>query len=159
MGGGLTPLQRCSQCIPQPQLTGQCKIEKAFKGADYIDSHITWLAPNPRFIFVGYKIKMHWCSWKHTACNYAVQSGSRNYLIYWCPTTFVLRGSESWILFLEIFFFTPCGQCRPMKKFRSVNPINTCMVLFTNPSARAGYDTRSIFKRSLTGLNSEFSFS
>ena len=29
-------------------------------------------------------------------------------------------------------------------------------VLFTNPSARAGYDTRSIFKRSLTGLNSEF---
>ena len=33
------------------------------------------------------------------------------------------------------------------------------MVLFTNPSARAGYDTRSIFKWSLTGLNSEFSFS
>ena len=28
-----------------------------------------------------------------------------------------------------------------------------------NPSARAGYDTRSIFKRSLTGLYSEFSFS
>ena len=34
----------------------------------------------------------------------------------------------------------------------------TC-TLFTNPSARAGYDTRSAFKRSLTGLNSEFSFS
>ena len=33
------------------------------------------------------------------------------------------------------------------------------MILFTNPSARARYDTRSIFKRSLTGLNSEFSFS
>ena len=33
------------------------------------------------------------------------------------------------------------------------------IILFTNPSARAGYDTRSIFKRSLTGLNSEFSFS
>ena len=28
-----------------------------------------------------------------------------------------------------------------------------------NPSARAGYDTRTIFKRSLAGLNSEFSFS
>ena len=28
-----------------------------------------------------------------------------------------------------------------------------------NPSAQAGYDTRSIFKRCLTGLNSEFSFS
>ena len=35
----------------------------------------------------------------------------------------------------------------------------TIMILFTNPSARAGYDTRSVFKRSLTGLNSEFSFS
>ena len=32
-------------------------------------------------------------------------------------------------------------------------------ILFTNPSARAGYDTRSAFKRSLTVLNSEFSFS
>ena len=31
--------------------------------------------------------------------------------------------------------------------------------IFTNPFARAGYDTRSIFKRSLTGLNSEFAFS
>ena len=33
------------------------------------------------------------------------------------------------------------------------------LILFTNPSARAEYDTRSIFKRSLTGLNLEFSFS
>ena len=31
--------------------------------------------------------------------------------------------------------------------------------IFTNPSTRAGYDTMSIFKRCLTGLNSEFSFS
>ena len=31
--------------------------------------------------------------------------------------------------------------------------------IFTNPTARAGYDTRSIFKWSLIGLNSEFSFS
>ena len=31
-------------------------------------------------------------------------------------------------------------------------------IKFTNPSARAEYDTRSIFKQSLTGLNSEFSF-
>ena len=29
------------------------------------------------------------------------------------------------------------------------------VIIFTNPSARAGYDTRSIFKSSLTGLNSE----
>ena len=34
-------------------------------------------------------------------------------------------------------------------------------ILFTNTSTRAGYDTRSIFKRILTGLisDSEFSFS
>ena len=31
--------------------------------------------------------------------------------------------------------------------------------IFTHPSARTGYNTRSILKRSLTGLNSEFSFS
>ena len=34
-----------------------------------------------------------------------------------------------------------------------------CLIIFTNPSARAGYDTRSIFKQNLTGLNSKFSFS
>ena len=33
------------------------------------------------------------------------------------------------------------------------------LIIFPNPSAGAGYDTRSIFKRSLTGLNLEFSFS
>ena len=46
------------------------------------------------------------------------------------------------------------------KRAHSVhNSKDMMMILFTNPSARAGYDTRSIFKRSLTGLNSEFSFS
>ena len=29
--------------------------------------------------------------------------------------------------------------------------------IYTNTSAPAGYDTRSIFKHSITGLNSEFS--
>ena len=37
--------------------------------------------------------------------------------------------------------------------------IQKTILIFTNPTARAGYDTRSIFKRSLTGFNSEFSFS
>ena len=37
--------------------------------------------------------------------------------------------------------------------------ISSCYTNLPNPSARVGYDTRSIFKRSLTGLNSEFSFS
>ena len=37
-------------------------------------------------------------------------------------------------------------------------PLTEIYIIFTDPSAWAGYDTRSIFKRSLTGLNSEFSF-
>ena len=45
------------------------------------------------------------------------------------------------------------------KIFKIAKVINIEIILFTNPSARAGYDTRSIFKRSLTGFNSEFSFS
>ena len=46
-------------------------------------------------------------------------------------------------------------------QYTSVNQkfCNILLILFTNPSARARYDTRSIFKRSLTDLNSEFSFS
>ena len=36
---------------------------------------------------------------------------------------------------------------------------NQYIYIFTNPSIRAGYDTGSIFKQSLTGLTSEFSFS
>ena len=42
----------------------------------------------------------------------------------------------------------------PLTLFRYLS-----LSIFTNPSARAGYDTRSIFQRSLTGLDSEFSFS
>ena len=37
--------------------------------------------------------------------------------------------------------------------------ISDLFTIFTNPSARAGYDTRSIFKRSLAGVNSDFSLS
>ena len=35
---------------------------------------------------------------------------------------------------------------------------NIQLYIFTNPSTRAGYDTRLLFKQSLTGWNSEFSF-
>ena len=66
-------------------------------------------------------------------------------------------------LFGEIFFnfknnrnFVKPPKERNKQQGRRHVPPN---ILFTNPSARAGYDTRPIFKRSLTGLNSEFSFS
>ena len=43
--------------------------------------------------------------------------------------------------------------------FNDISNFVGYLYIFTNPSGRAGYDTRSIFKRSLTGLNLEFSFS
>ena len=50
--------------------------------------------------------------------------------------------------------FAPCDFCL----FPKLRGCRYETIIFTNPSARAGYDTRSIFKRSLTGLNSEFSW-
>ena len=53
-----------------------------------------------------------------------------------------------------------CACLREKEKESLENQIETFSFLFfifTNLSARAGYDTRSIFKQSLTGLNSEFS--
>ena len=52
---------------------------------------------------------------------------------------------------------TKCTEAVSLKKHLTY--LLPGLVLFTNPSARAGYDTRSIFKRSLTGFNSELSFS
>ena len=45
-----------------------------------------------------------------------------------------------------------------MKIFLLVMTLNDKNTIFINPSAWAGYDTRSVFKRSLSGLNSDFSF-
>ena len=38
-------------------------------------------------------------------------------------------------------------------------PAGITIIVFTNPSTRVGYDTKSFFKQSLTDSNSEFSFS
>ena len=43
--------------------------------------------------------------------------------------------------------------------FNGISTFKGYWIIFTNPSTRAGFDTRSIFQRSLTGLKSEFSFS
>ena len=45
------------------------------------------------------------------------------------------------------------------EEWKRIEHNNVYKSIFTNISARGGYDTRLIFKRSLTGLNSEFSFS
>ena len=53
----------------------------------------------------------------------------------------------------------PAAILQTLPSVFPAEPSQSDITIFTNPSARAGYDTRSIFKRSLTGLNSEFSFS
>ena len=54
-------------------------------------------------------------------------------------------------LFTEIYIHI-CVCVYPFKI------LSIYIYIFTNPSARAGYNTRSIFKWSLTGLNTEYSF-
>ena len=46
---------------------------------------------------------MYLCSWKHTARDYFVQSGSQKYLIYQRPTTFVSGRSDLGSYFQRIF--------------------------------------------------------
>ena len=59
-----------------------------------------------------------------------------------------------------LFFYGRLILARPSEAFHKRESRNfMARIIFTNPSARPGYDTRSIFKRSLTGFNSEFSFS
>ena len=66
--------------------------------------------------------------------------------------------SSEYLLELLIIKLSGQSQISHLKKIRLSVPSFSLSYL-PNPSARAGYDTRSVFKRSLTGLNSEFSFS
>ena len=51
LGGGLTPLQRCSQCILQPKLTGQCILwEYVLEGKYSLICYTLWL-----FLLFEYK--------------------------------------------------------------------------------------------------------
>ena len=82
-----------------------------------------------------------------------------------CKLIFLIKFFKQ-AFFLSFF----CAQCNRFKHFYLIRIIQSTinhMLWFgfmsypflPNPSARTGYDTRSIFKRNLTGLNSEFSFS
>ena len=61
------------------------------------------------------------------------------------------------ILYTDILSAPPSGAYSAHK--HPFGALFSTPAIFTNPSARAECDTRSIFKRSLTDLNSEFSFS
>ena len=64
------------------------------------------------------------------------------------PSKWHVAGLSSIVSIVWYCIYAPNFQARDI-----------CFFIFTNPSARPGYDTRSVFKRSLTGLNSEFSLS
>ena len=61
--------------------------------------------------------------------------------------------ARAWTPALMLHLTYPCAKRKVLTNRKAR------YIIFTNPSARAGCDTRSIFKRSSTGLNSEFSFS
>ena len=107
-----------------------CKREKASEVEDYIGIHETRLTPNQRYIFARDKIKMLRCSWNYSACLYSVQSGSRNYLIYRGPTTFVL-GKKGILDPLFGIFSTPHAHRRTFKKYECKSYITlSCRLIY-----------------------------
>ena len=53
---------------------------------------------------------------------------------------------------------SPISWTLSIDLYKGIHKYHIYLSYLPNPSARAGYDTSSIFKRSLTGFNWEFSF-
>ena len=71
-------------------------------------------------------------------------------------TKIYLKRTKNCQLLFPIF-----RNCQPSFLQESLQWIENLIIMeiihiYQPPSARAGYDTRTIFKRSLTGLNAEF---
>ena len=94
---------------------------------------------------------------------------SLNWFNYSIQMVFVMKLSREKVLLLNwLYKWIECQWTVPMNRdpfqpiYLSIYLLQSTSIylsIYPKPSARAGYDTRSIFKRSLTGLNSEFSFS
>ena len=106
------------------------------------------------FIFLSF-----WRRYKRSFPSYRIPLN--NYIgapVVWEPC-YVSGPTEFLFRYFAITSFTPLiSQLTSLRMF-SCNDISIIISYLPNPSARVGYDTRSIFKRSLTGLNSDFSFS
>ena len=86
--------------------------------------------------------------------------GRQLYLTYYLLFTFYLLMHHLFtFLFIHSPYITRPLRQKSYKIFLSRIFYYIYIYIFTNPSTQAGYDTRSIFKQSLTGLNSDFSFS
>ena len=75
-----------------------------------------------------------------------------SFVFFYVVPRVVLSMRQDGLQWWQILFFTFFYMYRLLTLPLGYNPVY-------QPSTRAGYDTRSIFKRCLTGLNSEFSFS
>ena len=124
-------------------------------------------------IFKAFFFLLHilWYSCFTSIIDFQFIAGKKNLFLIPSMTTLIVR--SLWHIFIANFtlFLTNPSSARSLQRLlflehNSTNIFTPSVVLpsfkvciFTNPSAREGYDTRSIFKRSLTGLNSQFSFS
>ena len=72
--------------------------------------------------------------------------------------TFFLSFFPFFLSFFLSFFFKIIMYTY-MQMYTYTQNATLVFIIFTDPSTPAGYETRSIFKRILTGLMSEFSFS
>ena len=106
----------------------------------------------------------YWFLWKRCHCKqyFLLPTPSENFtlfivnfinmLYHWYWVIFIYEYSK---LYIYIYIYIYINLFLIVSKFCKIWEV----IIFSNPSTQAGYDTRSIFKQSLTGLNSEFSFS
>ena len=99
------------------------------------------------FLNLGLEIRVkEWEHWIQISCSPLKNWPCITSCSHW-------RNRVNTYIWINVLFRLRSWSEYRMKMFVSV------FIIFTNPSARAGYDTRSIFKLSFTSLNSEFSFS
>ena len=96
------------------------------------------------YIYIYIYIHLLIYTYKHNTCIYICVCVCVCMCECVCMCVHLFRSLDVMVIFVRI---NPCSI-----------PWRSCFViLLTNPSAWAGYDIRSIFKWSLTGLNSQFS--
>ena len=98
-----------------------------------------------------YNTNCNWCSWNsHQRIDIRTGGPGKNGIGKDCPNCSIIEMGQN--------TEKSPGDLRWLAVTQT-QVENHQLTIFTNPSARTGYDTRSILNRSLTGLNSEFSFS
>ena len=130
---------------------------------------------NISHIFHVMKVCKFRCVWKHISCNERLGILSKT-SVWGCrilqmdlcsgiiphrPRIVLDMALNNLMVMLDLWrmWSTPSLPLLPSPLWPGMLAPDKILSIFTNPSARTGYATRSIFEWSLTGLNSEFSFS